>query len=317
MNSILKDENLKIDFNKTIFLNDFIESSWIEKLNEMPIEINGVKVSLEDDFYTVDLSNKKEKYFQIIKEFPFIKDKYFLELYDIKNKDYIETDNKEKMFTYVYFDAFLYLEIIHLKIKNNEKHKHYEEKLLSILNKNISIVKNRHRQEERSKWKRSDLLKNNADSIEWKRDKKRFIRPDINDLIESINPISIEIPGDYDIKKLKECLMNIDKILKEHAIKKTNFVLRFKKLGLYKKDGMFIKKANTIIVDPRVTNAFKHELGHYLYENGIAFNIDDRRIYKHRFKALCKKTDIDDSYIHSIEDYDIDSEKFAHWFEKI
>ena len=119
MNSILKDENLKIDFNKTIFLNDFIESSWIEKLNETPIEINGVQISLEDDFYTVNFSNKKDKYFQIIEDFPYIKEKYFLEFYDIKNKDYIETDSKEKMFTYVYFDAFLYLEIIYLKIKHS------------------------------------------------------------------------------------------------------------------------------------------------------------------------------------------------------
>jgi hypothetical protein len=221
------------------------------------------------------------------------------------------------MFTYVYFDALLYLEIIYLKIKNKKNYKYYERKLLSILDKNAIIVKNRKEEGERSKWKRSDLLKNNANSIEWRRDKRRFIRPDINDLIEAINPILLEIPGDYDIKKLKECLMNIDTILKKHSIKKTDFVLRFKKLGLYKKDGMFIKKANTIVVDPRATNAFKHELGHYLYENGIAFNIDEKRIYKHRFKALCKKTDIDDSYIHSIEDYNMDSEKFAHWFEKI
>jgi hypothetical protein len=317
MSTILKDEKLKIDFNKTIFLNDFIDSSWVSSVNNNTIVVNGVTISFEDDFYKIDHTNKKNDYFSIIKDYPSLKEKYFREFYDIKNNDYIETDNKEKLFTHVYFDAFLYLEIIHLKIKNKKNYRIEENKLLSILKDKVGIVKNRYGEQEKSKWNRSDLLQKNANAIEWKRDKKRFIRPDINDLIESINPLLLEIPGDYDIKKLKECLMSIDNTLKEHTIKKSNFVLRFKKLGLYKKDGMFIKKANTIVVDPRATHTFKHELGHYIYENGIPFNLNSKRIYKHRFQKLSQSTTIDESYIHTIEDYKVDSEKFAHWFENI
>ena len=80
---------------------------------------------------------------------------------------------------------------------------------------------------------------------------------------------------------------------------------------------MFIKNANTIILDPRKLNHIVHELGHYLYENGLAFTLNRKRIYKHNFKKIIKdnKNKFDLKRYEKYEDYDLDSEVFAFWFE--
>lgn len=84
---------------------------------------------------------------------------------------------------------------------------------------------------------------------------------------------------------------------------------------------MFIVNANTIILDPREPQAIIHEIGHYVYENGLAFNNGNKRLFKSMFQAIVNKHR--NQYTHKIkiyekyEDYDIDSEIFAFWFEDI
>lgn len=69
-------------------------------------------------------------------------------------------------------------------------------------------------------------------------------------------------------KKLKESL----------HIKKFNFNLRFKKLKKIKKYGLYIVEDKTIILDPRHIEHIKHELGHFIYENKIDFQLSNKLI---------------------------------------
>ena len=52
---------------------------------------------------------------------------------------------------------------------------------------------------------------------------------------------------------------------------------------------MFVKNANTIILDSRELKSFIHELGHYIYENNLVFNLNHKRIYKKNFDKIIIK----------------------------
>lgn len=82
---------------------------------------------------------------------------------------------------------------------------------------------------------------------------------------------------------------------------------------------MFIKSANTIIVDPRDISAFQHELGHFIYENKVEFK-NEKLISNNLFCKIVKENYIkykDELKIHKTEDYKENSEVFALYFESL
>lgn len=140
------------------------------------------------------------------------------------------------------------------------------------------------------------------------------IKEDIISLFNEIGLLLLEIPFNCNILELRKFLEDILAYKNKFEINNMKFNLRFKKIKKYKKDGMFFVNANTIILDPRDIKAFKHELGHFIYENNISFlynktKVIPKDINLDSFKFINNK--------HKVEDYNLSSENFAYWFEGI
>ncbi len=106
--------------------------------------------------------------------------------------------------------------------------------------------------------------------------------------------------------------------MNELKIENRNFELRFKKLGLYKKKGMYFKNSKTLIIDPRHSRTIFHELGHYIHETNTPFYFNGEKITKRARNKIIKankpkyKSKFNN---HRIEELDVDSETFAYWLE--
>jgi hypothetical protein len=136
--------------------------------------------------------------------------------------------------------------------------------------------------------KNTNILVTNKNSYEFPRNIRNLKNVEMKMLIEKINLPLIEIPNNKDNKNTIEFLHTVLRLKKELNLKKWNFSLRIKKT---KKDneGMYITNANTIVIDPRHPEAFYHELGHYIYENKLAFTLNDKRHYPCHFDKMIKK----------------------------
>lgn len=80
----------------------------------------------------------------------------------------------------------------------------------------------------------------------------------------------IEIPNQFSFTKLKNLTNKIYELAKEKNIDDFNISLRIKKLGLYQTKGFYSKETNTMFLDPRYLEVWRHELAHYLVaKNGM------------------------------------------------
>lgn len=136
--------------------------------------------------------------------------------------------------------------------------------------------------------KNTNILVTNKNSYEFPRNIRNLKNIEMKILIEKINLPLIEIPNNKDNKNTIEFLHTVLRLKKELKLKKWNFSLRIKKT---KKDneGMYITNANTIVIDPRHPEAFYHELGHYIYENKLAFSLNNKRYYPCHFDKMIKQ----------------------------
>lgn len=73
----------------------------------------------------------------------------------------------------------------------------------------------------------------------------------------------IEIPNDFPFTKLKNLTNKISELAKEKNINDFNISLRIKKLGLYQTKGFYSKETNSMFLDPRYLEVWRHELAHY------------------------------------------------------
>lgn len=167
--------------------------------------------------------------------------------------------------------------------------------------------------------KNINILITNKNSYEFPRNIKNLKNIKIVDLIKNINIPLLEIPANKDSQKIIIFLNDILKVKNSLNLKKWNFSLRIKKTKK-NNNGMYIKNANTIIIDPRSPEAFYHELGHYIYENKLAFTQKDKRYYPCHFENLAekfRKDHFDKINIKrsELEDYSDNSEIFAIWFD--
>lgn len=92
----------------------------------------------------------------------------------------------------------------------------------------------------------------------------------------------IEIPKNFSIKKLDDLTTNIILLTKEKNIKDFNLSLRIKKLGLYKTKGFYSKETNTMFLDPRHLDVWRHELAHYYVAKNQLF-LEDEESFADRF----------------------------------
>jgi len=85
----------------------------------------------------------------------------------------------------------------------------------------------------------------------------------------------VEFPQDFRVSNLISLTNNISALAKEKNVDNFSISLRIKKLGLYKSKGFYSKETNTMFLDPRHLEVWRHELGHYFYsKNGIR-NIEE------------------------------------------
>lgn len=252
--------------------------------------------------------------------------RYISEIQDVVNNRDVVAKTPLEENTYLFLTEILYLEILLYKIRNGYGYKSSLKKF-SLLTKNrfnlINIESENGRKHKKKG--RASLVESNANSFEWTRKKCQPITFNINSLISSINPELIEIPEDYDKKRLLNALSYIDTILRDFEIENRDFIIRFKKLGTYKKKGMYIKPSKTIVVDVKHVHLFQHELGHFLFEEDISFSYKKEIYNKKKMRDVVhyqKNIDknIETKLKHLIrcgEGYKIDSEIFSNWFENL
>lgn len=92
----------------------------------------------------------------------------------------------------------------------------------------------------------------------------------------------IEIPKGFSLSKLSKLTTEISSLASEKGIKDFNLSLRIKKLGLYQTKGFYSKETNTMFLDPRHLDVWRHELAHYFVaKNDI--NTEDEEEFADNF----------------------------------
>jgi len=299
------------DFNYSLLSESYIKNSFfyikdnIKSINSI-LNIDLILKEIENTTHKTNIgySYKENGYFVAIKTI-------FNNNIDYKKykKNIFYSKNSLEIIKYLYFEIYYYLNLYEKEIIDLIEFKKNIINFLNIEKRKYKLNQNKNR---------NLLIANNSSYLYSKNKKELFL---YKDLIKEIGFQELEIPQGFLRRELGNFLNQILFLKKRLNIKKFNFILRIKRIKKYKKNGMFIKNANTIILDPRELKNFIHELGHYIYENNLAFNFNNKRIYKNSFNKIIKDIDNNNDIIlnkySKYEDYELDSEIFAFWFEKI
>lgn len=325
MNSILKDKKIDIDVSsikdiKSLFFKHYskYQDESLSKHNVVIKKVGNFSL-LKGLSESLHIPTGIEAYSDIYK-------RYISEIQDAINKRELVAKTPLQENTYLFLTEILYLEILVYKVREGLSYQSNLKKF-NLLTKNRFSFLNIERTHENkhNKKGRASLIEPNSNALIWTRKDRQPIAFNINALISSINPELIEIPDDYDKKRLLNALSYIDMILKDFDIENRDFIIRFKKLGTYKKKGMYIKPSKTIVLDVKHINLFQHELGHFLFEEGISFRYKNEVYNKKKMEEVVKYQKIIDSKLESKlknlikgeEGYKIDSEIFSNWFENL
>lgn len=322
MKSILKESKISINLEESFSVKRFIDvTNLTERLKyETSLIINNTRINKVNGLFYV-------KSFKSIDNLL----KSFLEL-DLESKSifhYIENIMLDKeiiikktadVLIFSYIDLLFNYYLLRSNKNNAEKVDIYLSNISKIIGREV-IIKGNNNKFSGNTWTQSTLLETAMGSIEWVRDKTHpYISYNANKYLNEINAKIVEIPKDYDLKKLENSLQDISTILNEFKVNKRDFIIRFRKIRKLKKTGLFIVAANTIVLDPRETDSFKHELGHYIYENKVPVEIHGRLIKDNDFQKIINENCFKYSGLlkkHKIEDYKENSEIFAYSFENL
>lgn len=322
MKSILKESKISINLEESFSVKRFIDVTNLTKRlkYETSLIINNTRINKVNGLFYV-------KSFKSIDNLL----KSFLEL-DLESKSifhYIENIMLDKeiiikktadvlMFSYI--DLLFNYYLLKSNKNNAEKVDIYLSNISKIIGREV-IIKGNNNKFSGNTWTQSTLLETAMGSIEWLRDEAHpYISYNANKYLNEINAKLVEIPKEYDLTKLESSLKEISTILNKFKINKREFIIRFRKIRKLKKTGLFIVSANTIILDPRETDSFKHELGHYIYENKVPVEIHGTLLKYNDFQTIINENFSKYSGLlkkHKIEDYKEHSEIFAYCFEQI
>lgn len=322
MKSILKESRLSINLEESFSLKRFIDVTALTKRlnNETSIILNNTRINKVNGLFYV-------KSFKIIDTVL----KSFLNL-DLEINSilmYVENTMLDKemiikktadVLLFTYIDLLFNYYLLKSNQDNEEMMTMYLSKISKIVGKEV-MVKGQKEQASGTTWVQSTLLQTAIGSIEWVRDKTHpYISYNANKYLNDINAQLVEIPKDYDLHRLEHSLQEIASILNEFKVEKRDFIIRFRKIKKLKKTGLFIVAANTIILDPRETDSFKHELGHYIFENKVPVEVGGNVLKFNDFKFIVENNrNIYSGLLtkHKIEDYKENSEIFAYSFEHL
>jgi len=217
--------------------------------------------------------------------------------------EYLFTTDRSLCVHFVYLDLYIMIQKYNKKFLKFDDFKSFVFSYFNLTNR-----------ENNSNSKNKSFLVSNKQSIELPRDKALY--PSLEGFRRNLGFVLLEVPNDFKRDETFKFLRDIKSFIDEIGLKKVKTNFRIRKILKIKKNGMFIVNANTLVIDPRSPKKVIHEIGHYIYENGLAFNLNGKRIYKNQFKSIIKKNQgIEKIDLSKYEDYDKDSEIFAYWFE--
>ncbi len=321
MSSILKTDKLVIDIEKPFSIKKFIDYQSIKGsiLNNRSLFLNKSRIDTINGLYHI---KNMKKFDNTIKEFLSLDLEYSKYLNYIEsllmNKEIVVKKLDDAIFI-AYIDIFLNYYILKDKYNKKESVEKVLESISNICNNEI-IIKSNKDKISGGNWTQSTLVESALGSIVWEREGiRKHISYNANKYLNEIDAKLVEIPKSYDLVKLEAALLHILNTLNKFEIKNRDFILRFRKIKKIKREGLFIKSANTIIIDPRDISGFQHELGHFVYENNIQFK-NKSLITSDLFCNIVKENYIkykDYLKMHKIEDYKESSEIFALYFENL
>jgi hypothetical protein len=196
---------------------------------------DGYKVSCFNKHYVVDFINKNIDYFS---QLPIHKDLMKL----LVEPQIFSSPNR--VINICYFDLLIF------QMLNTEEQ--------TIWFKKLPIIK----KITDKKFNRAKIFEVNKSAITFDRTTRNKKYQEI--ISKGFN--FVEFPKDFKVDNLIELTNNIDSLVKEKQIPNFTISLRVKKLGLYNSKGFYSKETNTIFLDPRHLDVWRHELGHYFYK---------------------------------------------------
>ena len=322
MKSILKESRLSINLEESFSLKRFIDVTALTKRlnNETSIILNNTRINKVNGLFYVksfkSIDTVLKSFLNLDLEINSIL--LYVENTMLDKEMIIKKPADVLLFTYI--DLLFNYYLLKSNQDNEETMAMYLSNISKIVGKEV-IIKGQKYQVSGSTWVQSTLLQTAIGSIEWIRDKTHpYISYNANKYLNDINAQLVEIPKEYDLRRLEHSLHEIASILNEFKVEKRDFIIRFRKIKKLKKTGLFIVSANTIILDPRETDSFKHELGHYIFENKIPVEVGGNVLKFNDFKFIVENNR--DTYSalltkHKIEDYNENSEIFAYSFEHL
>lgn len=201
-----------------------------------------------------------------------LKDKAKQDLLSINQEKVINLKYKKKILCFLHMDIILCLQYLREVDNKNQaiiEYLQFETKIDNIHKKLTSYGGN--------SISRSNIYTTNKDSVIL-----NTLSPELSSKIDKLsvenrtlieeNPLLsfIEIGNGFDNEKLHLFLISMNnyclKISQNHEIKEhMKFSLKIRKIKRTNKNAMYIAKQNTIILDPRHTDSFVHELGHWYH----------------------------------------------------
>jgi hypothetical protein len=204
------------------------------------------------------LINKKERYYFLNKG-RFFKDENIFKTYskireynqialknreiflNLKNSEQIVTSDINHLICYLYYDLIVNFEIAAYKHNLDMDYEEEKKAIQKILGKKIEYS-NKKNKKTQTDYRKSTLVQRASNTKYW----HRFIHSlnleySIIKTAKKINPIELELPLRYDSEKVYKILNDLSNVLSFLEIKNRDFEIRFKKLGHYKKEGMYLK----------------------------------------------------------------------------
>tara|TARA_B100002019_G_C21255825_1_gene593788 strand:- start:162 stop:1190 length:1029 start_codon:yes stop_codon:yes gene_type:complete len=323
--NILKEKEKIINLSQSVNLNELVDTNKILKHNfeKNNLKINGFEIKKEGKYYFINKGklfneNKLFSIYNLIKKYNNVFYKYkdlFIKLIEEKR---IITSSLNLLFNYIYFELIIYLGIASYKHNLNINNNIEKEKINKIVGKKLKYSQKRTKKTGKE-YVRTGLVQRTRNSKYWTRyEYSKNIDNSIVSILKNINIYELELPASYEKNKVKKLLEDLEYVLNFLKIENRSFEVRFKKLGLYKKEGMYLKNAKCIIVDPRYAKTLFHELGHFLYETNTSFLYKNKKLNKKDIDNIVKENSskYENKLVnHKIEELDEKSEIFAYWFE--